>query len=113
MATDFLMKAASKPNTVYFQVGHGQEVHNCWHRPEDMDTFRTVFASAKEKPSCDVFAEITVALAATYVVFKHSDQAYSTTLLGKAKIVGKINLIVLTNPQIIVLVNFGWVQQLV
>ncbi|KAL9412080.1 hypothetical protein AB3S75_045653 [Citrus x aurantiifolia] len=84
-ATDFLMKATNKPDTVYFQVGHGQEDHNCWQRPEDMDTPRTVFAATIEKPSSDVSAEIAAALAATSIVFKYSDQAYSATLLSRAK----------------------------
>lgn len=111
-ATDFLMKATNKPDTVYFQVGHGQEDHNCWQRPEDMDTPRTVFAATIEKPSSDVSAEIAAALAATSIVFKYSDQAYSATLLSRAKKVGKINFIpkYLGGVRVLKSLNEGYIE---
>uniref|UniRef100_A0A804PMV2 Endoglucanase n=1 Tax=Zea mays TaxID=4577 RepID=A0A804PMV2_MAIZE len=42
-ATDYLMKATAKRNTVYVQVGDAFRDHACWERPEDMDTPRTVY----------------------------------------------------------------------
>lgn len=58
----------------------------------DTDTLRTVFAATTEKPSYDVSIEIAIAFAANYIVFKHFDQAYSATLLSRAKLVGESNL---------------------
>ena len=63
-----------------------------------MDTRKIIFATTIEKPSSDVFAEIVGTLAATYIVFKRFDHTYSATLHTRAKIVGEINFIVLTNP---------------
>ncbi|KAK9143264.1 hypothetical protein Syun_012664 [Stephania yunnanensis] len=84
-ATDYLLKATSVPNTVYVQVGNPYKDHNCWERPEDMDTPRTPFAVDKNKPGSEVSGEIAAALAASSIVFKVSDPAYSQKLLERAK----------------------------
>ncbi|KAH0979185.1 hypothetical protein GBA52_006362 [Prunus armeniaca] len=43
-ATDYFLKATSIPGFVFVQVGDPYGDHNCWERPEDMDTPRTPFA---------------------------------------------------------------------
>nr|GLL21066.1 endoglucanase 17-like [Ipomoea trifida] len=83
-STDYLLKATAKPNLVFVQVGQAQADHNCWERPEDMDTPRTAFAVTDKSPGSEVSAEIAAALAAASMVFKKSDTPYSTLLLQRA-----------------------------
>lgn len=58
--------------------------HNCWERPEDMDTARTVYAVDAPNPASDVAGETAAALAASSIVFRSSDSGYSDTLLRNA-----------------------------
>lgn len=83
-STDYLLKATNKPNLVFVQVGQAQADHNCWERPEDMDTPRTAFAVTDKSPGSEVSAEIAAAMAAASLVFKKSDPAYSSLLLQRA-----------------------------
>jgi len=83
-ATDYLMKATARPNTVYVQVGDAFRDHACWERPEDMDTPRTVYKVDPSHPGSDVAAEAAAALAAASIVFRDSDPAYSKRLLDRA-----------------------------
>jgi len=83
-ATDYLMKATARPNTVYVQVGDAFRDHACWERPEDMDTPRTVYKVDPSHPGSDVAAETAAALAAASIVFRDSDPAYSKRLLDRA-----------------------------
>ncbi|KAG6511932.1 hypothetical protein ZIOFF_030011 [Zingiber officinale] len=84
--TDFLLKAtANLPNTVYAMVGNPNSDHNCWERPEDMDTPRPVYAVNTTHPGSEVAGEIAAALAAASIAFKNYDAAYSWRLLSKAK----------------------------
>ncbi|EAY87419.1 hypothetical protein OsI_08827 [Oryza sativa Indica Group] len=83
-ATDYLMKATAKPNTVYVQVGDAFRDHSCWERPEDMDTPRTVYKVDPSHPGSDVAAETAAALAAGSIVFRDADPAYSKRLLDRA-----------------------------
>ncbi|XP_066328366.1 endoglucanase 6 [Miscanthus floridulus] len=83
-ATDYLMKATAKPNTVYVQVGDAFRDHACWERPEDMDTPRTVYKVDPSHPGSDVAAETAAALAAGSIVFRDADPAYSKRLLDRA-----------------------------
>ncbi|KAG9142282.1 hypothetical protein Leryth_007707 [Lithospermum erythrorhizon] len=55
--TDYLLKATSKNGIVYVQVGDAFSDHNCWERPEDMDTLRTVYKIDKNHPGSDVAGE--------------------------------------------------------
>uniref|UniRef100_A0A803LWS8 Endoglucanase n=1 Tax=Chenopodium quinoa TaxID=63459 RepID=A0A803LWS8_CHEQI len=41
--SDYLLKAAATPGTLYVQVGEPNLDHQCWERPEDMDTPRNVY----------------------------------------------------------------------
>ncbi|XP_043718085.1 endoglucanase 4-like [Telopea speciosissima] len=86
-ATDYLLKATSVPGLVFAQVGDPYADHNCWERPEDMDTIRTPFAVSKQYPGSEVSAEIAAALAASSLVFKSYNSQYSTRLLKRAEMV--------------------------
>ncbi|XXG67385.1 hypothetical protein AAC387_Pa06g0744 [Persea americana] len=83
-ATDYLLKATSNRDVIYVQVGEPYEDHNCWQRPEDMNTPRTVYVVDKDHPGSEVAAETAAALAAASLVFRLSDPTYSSTLLNRA-----------------------------
>ncbi|XP_074591117.1 endoglucanase 8-like [Curcuma longa] len=84
--TDFLLKAtADLPNTVYAMVGNPNSDHNCWERPEDMDTPRPVYAVNTTHPGSEVAGEIAAALAAASIAFRKYDHKYSKLLLSKAE----------------------------
>ncbi|KAA8533846.1 hypothetical protein F0562_031363 [Nyssa sinensis] len=88
-ATDYFLKATSVPGVVYVQVGEPYADHNCWERPEDMDTPRTSYAVTVKNPGSEVSGEIAAALAASSMVFKASDPGYSKLLLLRASKVFK------------------------
>ncbi|KAK3030673.1 hypothetical protein RJ639_035877 [Escallonia herrerae] len=82
-STDYLLKAATAtPNTFY--VGEPNADHQCWERPEDMDTPRNVYKVSPQNPGSDVAAETAAALAAASIVFQHSDPSYAAKLLQTA-----------------------------
>ncbi|VVB09654.1 unnamed protein product [Arabis nemorensis] len=84
-ATDYLLKTVSQlPNRIFVQVGEAQPDHDCWERPEDMDTPRTAFALDAPQPASDLAGEIAAALAAASIAFKQSNPRYSRILLDKA-----------------------------
>ncbi|KAJ3692665.1 hypothetical protein LUZ60_011760 [Juncus effusus] len=83
--SDYLLKAATAtPDTLYIQVADPNQDHHCWERPEDMDTPRNVYKITPQNPGSDVAAETAAALAASSLVFKHSDPLYSSKLLEAA-----------------------------
>ncbi|XP_068650313.1 endoglucanase 8-like [Aristolochia californica] len=82
--TDYLLKATSIPDVVFVQVGEPYLDHNCWERPEDMDTPRNVYAVDRAHPGSEVAAETAAALAAASIVFRSSDPPYSSKLLSRA-----------------------------
>ncbi|KAK7822002.1 endoglucanase 8 [Quercus suber] len=73
-ATDYFLKATSIPGFVYAQVGDPYADHNCWERPEDMDTPRTPYAVSKRFPGSEVSAEIAAALAASSLKKKNEEE---------------------------------------
>ncbi|XP_075504556.1 LOW QUALITY PROTEIN: endoglucanase 24-like [Primulina tabacum] len=83
-ATDYLLKTVSQPNRIFVQVGDPVNDHNCWERPEDMDTARTVYAVDAPNPASDVAGETAAALAASSMAFRSSDPGYAETLLRTA-----------------------------
>ncbi|KAK1285892.1 Endoglucanase 8 [Acorus calamus] len=83
-ATDYFLKATAQPGVVHVQVGDPYGDHNCWERPEDMDTPRSVYSIDATKPGSEVAAETAAALAAASIVFKAFDQLYSKLLLDRA-----------------------------
>lgn len=84
-STDYLLQATSIKDVVYVQVGDPYADHNCWERPEDMDTPRTSVAVTKDYPGSEVSAEIAAALAASSIVFRRIYPAYSNLLLTRAE----------------------------
>ncbi|KAH7836048.1 hypothetical protein Vadar_032291 [Vaccinium darrowii] len=83
--TDYLLKTVSQlPNRIFVQVGDPISDHNCWERPEDMDTKRTVYAVESPNTASDVAGETAAALAASSIAFRSSDSGYSETLLRTA-----------------------------
>ncbi|XP_077241109.1 endoglucanase 8-like [Tasmannia lanceolata] len=83
-ATDYLLKVTAIPDTVFVQVGDAFSDHNCWERPEDMDTLRTAYKVDRAHPGSDVAGETAAALAAASIVFRSRDPAYSSLLLDRA-----------------------------
>lgn len=83
-ATDYLLKATAHDGVVYVQVGDPLSDHNCWERPEDMDTLRTAYKIDANHPGSDVAGETAAALAAASIVFRSRDPAYSRLLLARA-----------------------------
>ncbi|XP_044488519.1 endoglucanase 8-like [Mangifera indica] len=83
-ATDYLLKATAVPGVVYVQVGDPYSDHNCWERPEDMDTLRTAYKIDANHPGSDVAGETAAALAAASIVFRSRDPQYSRLLLNRA-----------------------------
>ncbi|XP_057850197.1 endoglucanase 24 [Cryptomeria japonica] len=84
-ATDYFFKATSTlPEKMFVQAGDPNGDHNCWERPEDMDTPRTVYSVDTEHPGSDVAGETAAAMAAASMVFKTSDPTYSQNLLQAA-----------------------------
>ncbi|KAK9103214.1 hypothetical protein Sjap_020468 [Stephania japonica] len=65
-------------------VGNPYGDHNCWERPEDMDTPRTTYAVSRNHPGSEVAAEIAAALASSSIVFRTSNLSYSLKLLKRA-----------------------------
>ncbi|KAM7475070.1 hypothetical protein LguiB_022313 [Lonicera macranthoides] len=88
-ATDYLLKTVSQTNRIFVQcfydhVGDPNIDHNCWERPEDMDTARTVYTVDAPNPASDVAGETAAALAASSMAFRSSDPGYAETLLRTA-----------------------------
>ncbi|KAK9667283.1 hypothetical protein RND81_14G245100 [Saponaria officinalis] len=83
-ATDYLLKTVARPNGIYVQVGDPISDHNCWERPEDMDTKRTSYVVDAPNPASDVAGETAAALAASSMVFRKADPGYADTLLRNA-----------------------------
>ncbi|OVA12242.1 Glycoside hydrolase [Macleaya cordata] len=83
-ATDYLLKVTAVKGTVYVQVGDAFSDHNCWERPEDMDTSRAVYKVDGSHPGSDVAGETAAALAAASIVFRRRDPSYSRILLDRA-----------------------------
>ncbi|KAJ4963356.1 hypothetical protein NE237_023295 [Protea cynaroides] len=83
-ATDYLLKTVAQPDRIFVQVGDPTIDHNCWERPEDMDTARTVYSVDTTRPGSDVAGETAAALSAASMAFRLFDPGYSDTLLRTA-----------------------------
>lgn len=83
-ATEYLLKTISQPGRIFVQVGEPIQDHNCWERPEDMDTPRTVYSVDVNNPGSDVAGETAAALAASSMAFRSHDPTYSELLLRNA-----------------------------
>ncbi|GAB2225096.1 hypothetical protein Droror1_Dr00005882 [Drosera rotundifolia] len=65
-------------------VGDPTSDHDCWERPEDKDTRRTVYTLEVPSPASEVAAETAATLAASSVAFASSDPHYSVRLRRSA-----------------------------
>ena len=66
-------------------MGDGNADHQCWERPEDMDTPRTLYKIDANSPGTEAAGESAAALAAASIVFKNIDANYSSRLLSQSK----------------------------
>ncbi|XP_042492186.1 endoglucanase 16-like [Macadamia integrifolia] len=84
--TDYFLKACVKRNHLWVQVGDPVLDHQCWLRPENMNTPRNVLEIDEKTPGSEIAAETSAALAASSVAFRRIDPAYARRLLNKAKL---------------------------
>ncbi|XP_023537900.1 endoglucanase 16-like [Cucurbita pepo subsp. pepo] len=83
--TDYFLKASSHRDRLYVEVGDPVKDHECWVRPENMKTPRTVLQINSETPGTEIAAETSAAMASSSMVFRSSNQTYARLLLNKAK----------------------------
>ncbi|KAL8141473.1 hypothetical protein V2J09_014505 [Rumex salicifolius] len=83
-AADYFMKATAVNGVVYAMVGDPISDHDCWERPEDMDTSRYAYMVNRTAPGSDLAAEIAAALAAASLVLKDSRRGYAANLAKRA-----------------------------
>ncbi|KAG1334304.1 hypothetical protein COCNU_03G004230 [Cocos nucifera] len=84
--TDYFLKASSKRNKLWVQVGDPNADHACWLRPENMKTPRTLYKIDENDPGTEIAAETAAAMAASSIVFRGTDRKYARSLLNKAKL---------------------------
>ena len=84
--TDYFLKCTTKKNHMWVQVGDPNLDHQCWVRPENMNTPRTLYQIDDKTPGTEIAAETAAALAASAIVFRN-EKDYSRRLLNKAKLV--------------------------
>ncbi|KAK9055315.1 hypothetical protein SSX86_026397 [Deinandra increscens subsp. villosa] len=83
--TDYFLKASTGRDRLFVQVGDPVSDHECWMRPENMKSSRKVLEINKNRPGTEIAAETAAALAASSIVFRDVDKAYSRNLLNGAK----------------------------
>jgi hypothetical protein len=66
--TDYLMKAHQQPNSLYGEIGDPDSDHQCWERPEDMDTSRTSYKIDEQHPGSIVFQSVDNKYASTMLI---------------------------------------------
>ncbi|KAK7308407.1 hypothetical protein VNO77_42011 [Canavalia gladiata] len=79
--TDYFIKAHTKPNVLYGEIGDPDSDHQCWQRPEDMTTPRTTYRIDENNPGSDLAAETAAAFASASIAFKSVDKNYASNLL--------------------------------
>ncbi|MQL73660.1 hypothetical protein Taro_006009 [Colocasia esculenta] len=84
--TDYFLKASAKRNRLWVQVGDPVADHECWVRPENMQTPRTLYMIDEKTPGTEIAAETAAAMAASSIVFRPDDRKYARSLLNKAKL---------------------------
>ncbi|CAL1390072.1 unnamed protein product [Linum trigynum] len=83
--TDFFLKASTKRDRLYVQVGDPVLDHECWARPETMKTPRPVLKIDQSDAGTEIAAEAAAAFASSSMVFRSCNKTYSRLLLNKAK----------------------------
>ncbi|XP_062221347.1 endoglucanase 8-like [Phragmites australis] len=84
--TDYLLKCAARKNKLWVQVGDPNLDHQCWVRPENMKTPRTLYEINEKTPGTEIAAETAAAMAASSMAFRGHNKTYSRGLLNKAKL---------------------------
>nr|CAD1834039.1 unnamed protein product [Ananas comosus var. bracteatus] len=82
----FLLRAHTSPTVLYTQVGDGSTDHQCWERPEDMDTPRTLYKITAGSPGTEAAADAAAALASASMVFRSDNSTYWSKLLNRSKL---------------------------
>ncbi|MFL6112561.1 MAG: glycoside hydrolase family 9 protein, partial [Catenulispora sp.] len=82
---DFIIKAHPAPHVFYGQVGDGSSDHSFWGAAEVNPEPRPSYAVTESCPGSDLVGQSAAALAASSIVFKTDDPAYSATLVAQAK----------------------------
>ncbi|KAM0822462.1 hypothetical protein ACQ4PT_071473 [Festuca glaucescens] len=82
---DYFVKAHTRPDELWAEVGDGDTDHYCWQRPEDMTTSRQAYKVDRDHPGSDVAGETAAALAAASMVFRESNPHYAHLLLHHAQ----------------------------
>ncbi|XP_062228603.1 endoglucanase 16-like [Phragmites australis] len=83
--TDYFIKAHTKPDELWAEVGDGDTDHYCWQRPEDMTTSRQAYKVDRDRPGSDVAGETAAAMAAASMVFREHNPHYAHLLLHHAQ----------------------------
>ncbi|KAG6637669.1 hypothetical protein CIPAW_11G193800 [Carya illinoinensis] len=83
--TDYFIKAHTRPNVLWAQVGNGDTDHYCWQRPEDMTTSRQAYKVDANNPGSDIVGETAAAMAAASIVFRKTNPHYSHLLIQHAQ----------------------------
>ena len=81
---DYFVKCHAEKDTLYIQVGDGSLDHSYWCPPEYITYKYPAYKVDKEHPGTEVAGETAASLAATSILFKEIDSAYSETLLQHA-----------------------------
>ncbi|CAI0547297.1 unnamed protein product [Linum tenue] len=82
--TDYFLKATSVPDRIVAQVADPVLDHDCWERPEDMDTPRNSYLLNASHPGSEVAGEIAAALAVGALAFRKISPSYTKLLLNRA-----------------------------
>ncbi|OQU76161.1 hypothetical protein SORBI_3010G101900 [Sorghum bicolor] len=82
--TDYFIKAHTRPDELWAEVGDGDTDHYCWQRPEDMTTSRQAYKVDRDRPGSDVAGETAAAMAAASMVFREHNPHYASLLLHHA-----------------------------
>lgn len=72
------------------KVGDPVADHQCWIRPENMETARTLYEIDEKTPGTEIAAETAAALAASSLVFRNHNRTYSRVLLNRARLVSEV-----------------------
>ncbi|KAF5743594.1 putative endo-1 4-beta-glucanase [Tripterygium wilfordii] len=83
-STYLYKSTANVPYKIAAQVGDPYKDHNCWERPEDMDTSRVTYVINQTHPGSELAGEMAAALAASSMAFKSSNPKYSYVLIKRA-----------------------------
>ncbi|MEB3295115.1 MAG: glycoside hydrolase family 9 protein [Synechococcales bacterium] len=83
--TDYILKAHTKQNEFWGQVGLGDVDHAYWGPPETMTMQRPAFKIDASKPGSDLAGEAAAALASASIAFRSTDVAYADRLLQNAE----------------------------